>query len=86
MLNDNEKSLKECVQFAKKEFAQFMTNKEHYLEISKLMTLLIFRKNEVSKSPYTEYNNIDNLWKKVSDIFTNNCCTYLSKNKILIIF
>jgi hypothetical protein len=86
MLNDNEKSLKECVQFAKKEFAQFMTNKEHYLEISKLMTLLIFRKNEVSKSPYTEYNNIDNLWKKVSDIFINNCCTYLSKNKILIIF
>ena len=80
MLNDNEKSLKECVQFAKKEFAQFMTNKEHYLEISKLMTLLIFRNNEVSKSPYTEYNDIDNLWKKVSDIFINNCCTYLSKN------
>ena len=80
MLNDNEKSLKECVQFAKKEFAQFLTNKEHYSEISKLMTLLIFRKNEVSKSPYTEYNNIDDLWKKVSDIFINNCCTYLSKN------
>ena len=82
MLNDNEKNSNECVQFAKKEFAQFISNKDHYLEISKLMTLLIFRKNEVSKSPYTEYNNIDNLWKKVSDIFINNCCTYLSKNKI----
>ena len=81
MLNDNEKNSNECVQFAKKEFAQFISNKDHYLEISKLMTLLIFRKNEVSKSPYTEYNNIDNLWKKVSDIFINNCCTYLSKNK-----
>ncbi len=80
MLNDNEKNSNECVQFAKKEFAQFMTNKEYYLEISKLMTLLIFRNNEVSKSPYTEYNDIDNLWKKVSDIFINNCCTYLSKN------
>lgn len=70
-------------QFAKKEFAQFMTNKECYLEISKSMTLLIFRNNEVSKSPYTEYNDIDNLWKKVSDIFINNCCTYLSKNNYI---
>ena len=86
MLNNNKNTSNECVQFAKKEFAQFMTNKEHFIEVSKLMTLLIFRNNEISKSPYTEYNNIDNLWKKVSDIFINNCCTYLINISIFIIF
>jgi len=76
MINDPNKSNSEIINFAKLNFKKFMNKNETFNEISKLMTLIIFRNNKVSKNPYREYD-INDLWKKITTLFTNNCCTYL---------
>jgi len=76
MINDPNKTNSEIINFAKLNFKKFMNKNETFNEISKLMTLIIFRNNKVSKNPYREYD-INDLWKKITTLFTNNCCTYL---------
>ena len=76
MINDPTKTNSEIINFAKQNFKKFMNKNETFNEISKLMTLIIFRNNKVSKNPYREYD-INDLWKKITTLFTNNCCTYL---------
>jgi hypothetical protein len=76
MINDPNKTNSEIINFAKQNFKKFMNKNETFNEISKLMTLIIFRNNKISKNPYREYD-INDLWKKITTLFTNNCCTYL---------
>lgn len=76
-LNDKSILTKDCVIYCKKEFQQYLTNHNYYDEISKLMTLLIFRNNPISKCPYKEYE-VNDLWNKVSTLFINDCCTILN--------
>ena len=77
LLNTPTSSIRECVEFSKKEFQPYLNNPIYYDEISKLMTLLLFKNNSISKSPYQNYD-VNDLWSKVSTLFINDCCTIIN--------
>lgn len=71
----------ECVEYSKKMFSDFINHPKYFEQISKIMTLLIFRGN-MQNCPYSEFNE-DALWSKVTNMFINDCCTILSNiNKL----
>jgi hypothetical protein len=67
----------ECVEYSKKFFQGFISEQKYFEQISKIMTLLIFKGN-MENCPYTEFNE-DYLWTKITNMFISNCCTILSK-------
>lgn len=69
-------SVNQCVEFSKKHFARHLQQNKTFDEVSKLMTLLIFKTN-MSKCPYKDLN-IEALWNKVTSMFINDCCAILS--------
>lgn len=68
-------SSNECVDYSKKIFKSYINDPKYFDQISKLMTLLIFKDN-ISNSPYNEYNE-EMLWKQILTNFVNDCCSLL---------
>ena len=52
----------ECVEFSKKHFQEYINNLKYFDQISKIMTLLIF-KGDKNSMIYQEYDE-ELLWKK----------------------
>ena len=50
LLEDETKSMEDCVEYTRKHFKPFINNKNYLKEISKLMTKLLFRKTSKDKS------------------------------------
>lgn len=78
MVHNPNSTVNQCVEFSQKNFGYHLKQKGNFEEISKLMTLLIFKPN-ITKCPYKEFN-IDGLWNKVTSMFINDCCAILSNN------
>jgi hypothetical protein len=68
----------ECVEYSKKYFQDFINEKKYFDQISKIMTLLIFKGN-MQNCPYNEFNE-ENLWNKITNQFINDCCNILSSS------
>jgi hypothetical protein len=67
------------VEYSKKHFKEYINDKKYFDQISKIMTLLIFKGN-MNECPYSEFDETI-LWNKVTNMFINDCCTILSKFK-----
>ena len=81
-LEDNSKSVQECVEFSRKNFKPFISNKNCLKEISQLMSRLLFRKaKNVEKGIKFEnkYNEIDieKGWDYIKNLFVD---TFLNLN------
>ena len=71
-LEDSSKSVEDCVNFSRKYFKPFISNKLFITEISKLMSRLLFRKNDT-------YEKIDipKYWENIKNLFIE---TFLKLN------
>ena len=65
----------ECVEYSKKYFQEYISDPKYFEQISKIMTLLIFKGN-MNNCPYSEFDE-DVLWNKVTNMFINDCCKIL---------
>lgn len=68
---------KECVEYGKKYFQEFLSNKNYFSKISKIMTLLVFKGTNISPKTLYEELEEEELWKKIVPLFINDCCRIL---------
>jgi len=59
LLEDETKTVEDCVEYTRKHFKPFMSNKNYLLQISKLMTKLLFRKASKEKSEIITESKIE---------------------------
>ena len=85
-LEDNSKSVQDCVEFSRNHFKPFISNKNCLKEISQLMSRLLFRKtkkdeNEKYLKIENKYSKIDmeKGWDYIKNLFIN---TFLNLNHI----
>ena len=59
LLEDDSKTVEECVEFTRKHFKPFISDKNYKKEISKLMTKLLFKKTDKEKSEINTESKIE---------------------------
>jgi hypothetical protein len=72
-----------CVEYSKKFFQDYINDQKYFDQISKLLTLLIFKGN-MKSCPYTEFDE-EILWNKITNMFINDCCTILGNLSLFIL-
>ena len=82
LLEDNSKSIQDCINYCRKNFKSFIKQKNYTKEISKLMVKLLFKKNDNNN----EKNNQDKeyitkKWDEIKKLFTETFFELNNKSK-----
>ena len=72
LLEDDSKTVEDCVEFTRKHFKPFISDKNYIKEISKLMTKLLFKKTDKEKSEINTESKIEGEGNKEGLEFIKN--------------
>ena len=81
LLEDNSKSIQDCINYSRKNFKSFINKKNYNKEISKLMFKLLYKKNDINNEENKEEKESKNKrWDEIKKLFTD---TFFEHKKII---
>ena len=86
-LEDDTKSIKDCINYSREHFKPFINNKNYSKEISKLMFKLLYKKSEINTNIIENKENKENKasneksWEELKNLFTETFFKLNHKSK-----
>ena len=82
LLEDNSKSIQDCINYSRKNFKSFINKKNYNKEISKLMFKLLYKKNDINNEENKEEKESKNKrWEEIKKLFTDTFFELNHKSK-----